>query len=130
QQMCPAAGQGALAIECRTNDSATRGVISALDDPAAHFAVDVERAALAALGGGCHLPVGVYCEPTENGWTVMGVVARPDGSQVLQEQMELHQQFSSAEDAGREMANRLLARGAAEFLAAAEFAPPAGNPAR
>ena len=39
QQMCPAAGQGALAIECRTNDNATRAVVSALDDPAAHFAV-------------------------------------------------------------------------------------------
>ena len=62
QQMCPAAGQGALAIECRTNDNATRAVVSALDDAAAHFAVLVERAALATLGGGCHLPVGVYCE--------------------------------------------------------------------
>ena len=39
QQMCPAAGQGALAIECRTNDGTTRSVISALDDPQAHFAV-------------------------------------------------------------------------------------------
>ena len=130
QQMCPAAGQGALAIECRTNDDATRAVISALDDPAAHFAVDVERAALATLGGGCHLPVGVYCEPAKNGWNVMGVVARPDGSQILREQMELRADGSSVEDAGREMANRLLARGAAEFLAAAETAPPAGNPVR
>ena len=128
--MCPAAGQGALAIECRTNDDATRAVISALDDPAAHFAVDVERAALATLGGGCHLPVGVYCEPAKNGWNVMGVVARPDGSQILCEQMDLRADGSSAEDAGREMANRLLARGAAEFLAAAEIRPPAGNPVR
>jgi hydroxymethylbilane synthase len=126
----PAAGQGALAIECRTKDDATRAVVSALDDAAAHFAVLVERAALATLGGGCHLPVGVYCEPANNGWTVMGVVARPDGSQILREQMELHQERTSAEDAGRAMANRLLARGAAEFLAAAETVPPAGNPGR
>lgn len=130
QQMCPAAGQGALAIECRTNDTATRAVISVLDDPTAHFAVDVERAALATLGGGCHLPVGVFCEPAKNGWTVMGVVARPDGSQILREQMELRQQHFSAEDAGREMANRLLTRGAAEFLAVVETAPPAGNPVK
>jgi hydroxymethylbilane synthase len=61
QQMCPAAGQGALAIECRTKDDATRALVSTLDDDATHFAVQVERAALAALGGGCHLPVGVYC---------------------------------------------------------------------
>ncbi len=130
QQMCPAAGQGALAIECRTNDDATRAIISALDDPAAHFAIDVERAALATLGGGCHLPVGVYCEPAKNGWNVIGVVARPDGSQILRERMEMREERSSAEDAGGEMANRLLARGAAEFLAAAETAPPAGNSVR
>jgi hydroxymethylbilane synthase len=126
-QMCPAAGQGALAIECRTNDKATLAAVSALDDASAHFVVLVERAALATLGGGCHLPVGVYCEPTNNGWMVMGVVARPDGSQILREQMELNQERTSAEDAGRAMANRLLARGAAEFLAAAETAPPAGS---
>ena len=130
QQMCPAAGQGALAIECRTNDDATRAVVSALDDPAAHFAVDVERAALATLGGGCHLPVGVYCEPAGNGWNVIGVVARPDGTEILSEQTKLLQEKPSAEEAGRVMANRLLARGAAEFLAAAEIAPPAGNPVR
>jgi len=130
QQMCPAAGQGALAIECRTDDHATRAVIAVLDDAAAHFAVLVERAALATLGGGCHLPVGVYCAPAGNGWTIMGVVARPDGSQILREQMELHEQHGFAEDAGRTMANRLLARGAAEFLAAAETAPPAGSPPR
>jgi hydroxymethylbilane synthase len=129
-QMCPAAGQGALAIECRTKDNTTRAVVSALDDSAAHLAVLVERAALGTLGGGCHLPVGVYCEPANKGWTVMGIVARPDGSQILREQMELHQERSSAEDAGRAMANRLLARGAAEFLAAVDTAPPAGNASR
>jgi hydroxymethylbilane synthase len=130
QQICPAAGQGALAIECRTDDAATRAVISALDDSVAHFAVDVERAALATLGGGCHLPVGVFCEPAKNGCFVMGVVARPDGSQILREHMDLPNQQSSAEDAGREMANRLLARGAAEFLAAAETTRPAGDAVR
>jgi hydroxymethylbilane synthase len=130
EQMCPAAGQGALAIECRTDDHATRSVVAALDDNSAHFEVLVERAALATLGGGCHLPVGVYCQPARNGWSVMGVVARPDGSQILREQMELPHERPSAEEAGQTMANRLLARGAAEFLAAAETAPPAGNPAR
>jgi porphobilinogen deaminase len=60
----------------------------------------------------------------------MGIVARPDGSQILRERIELRANGSSAEGSGREMANRLLARGAAEFLAAAETAPPAGNPVR
>jgi porphobilinogen deaminase len=72
----------------------------------------------------------VYCQPASNGWNVVGVVALPDGSQILREQLELHQDRPSADDAGRAMANRLLARGAAAFLATAETAPPAGNPAR
>ena len=127
QQMCPAAGQGALAIECRMDDKATRAIVAALDHAATRFAVDVERAALATLGGGCHLPVGVYCAPARNGWSITGVVARPDGSQILREQMELHREDLSAEDAGRTLANRLLARGAAEFLAAIETVPPVGN---
>jgi hydroxymethylbilane synthase len=130
EQMCPAAGQGALAIECRTDDRATRTVVATLDDDATHFAVLVERAALATLGGGCHLPVGVYCAPARTGWAVTGVVALPDGSRVLREHIELRKGEGSAEDAGRAMADRLLARGAAEFLAAAETAPPAGSPGR
>ncbi|MGO8719631.1 MAG: hydroxymethylbilane synthase [Acidobacteriaceae bacterium] len=130
QLMCPAAGQGALAIECRTDDNATRSVVAALDHAPTRFAVHAERAALATLGGGCHLPVGVYCAPARKGWTMTGVVARPDGSQILREQMELDRKHSSAEEAGSTLANRLLARGAAEFLAAAEIAPPAGNASR
>jgi hydroxymethylbilane synthase len=125
--MCPAAGQGALAIECRTDDKATRSIVAALDHAPTRFAVDVERAALATLGGGCHLPVGVYCAPAGNGWSITGVVARSNGSQILREQMELHQEGTSPEDAGRTIANRLLARGAAEFLAAIETVLPAGN---
>jgi hydroxymethylbilane synthase len=127
QQMCPAAGQGALAVECRADDEATRSMVSILDHASTRFAVNVERAALAALGGGCHLPVGVYCAPAGNGWSITGIVARPNGSKILREQMELHGESTSAEDAGRTLANRLLARGAAEFLAAIEAAPPAGN---
>ena len=130
QLMCPAAGQGALAIECRTDDKSTRAIVAALDHAPTNFAVHVERAALAALGGGCHLPVGVYCAPAGNGWTITGVVARPDGSQVLREQMERSAESASAEDAGRAMADRLLARGAAEFLAAVEIAPSTGNGSR
>jgi hydroxymethylbilane synthase len=127
QQMCPAAGQGALAVECRTDDKATRSIVAALDHAPTRFAVDVERAALATLGGGCHLPVGVHCVPAKNGWSITGVVALPDGSKILREQTELPQESASAEDVGRAIADRLLARGAAEFLAAIQAAPPAGS---
>ncbi|HVC90156.1 MAG TPA: hydroxymethylbilane synthase [Acidobacteriaceae bacterium] len=130
QQMCPAAGQGALAIECRTKDKVTRDIVAALDDAPTRFAVTAERTALATLGGGCHLPVGVYCTSVGQGWTITGVVARPDGAQVVRETMELHAERKgriSPEDAGRTLANRLLQRGAGKFLAALESAPPAGT---
>jgi hydroxymethylbilane synthase len=130
QLMCPAAGQGALAIECRAEDNATRTIVAALDHAPTRFAVDAERAALATLGGGCHLPVGVYCAPSGDGWTIAGVVARPDGSRILREQMELRQKNPSPEETGSTLANRLLVRGAAEFLAAAETAPSTGNGSR
>ncbi len=131
QQMCPAAGQGALAIECRAGDTSTRAMVAALDHAPTRFAVEVERAVLATLGGGCHLPVGAYCEAEGTGWAILGAVARPDGSEVLREQMQLRREDSaptSAQDAGRTIAHRLLDRGAAEFLAGLEDAPPAGNP--
>ena len=133
QQMCPAAGQGALAIECRADDPATQAIVAALEHASTRFAVELERTALATLEGGCHVPVGVYCAPQKTGWTVMGVVVRPDGSEILRERVELHDRHEDstlAKQTGRAIAHRLLERGAAEFLAAAEAAPPAGNPAR
>ncbi|MGA7859935.1 MAG: hydroxymethylbilane synthase, partial [Terracidiphilus sp.] len=60
---CPAAGQGSLGIETRKGDTATIAAVSFLDNPATRFAITVERAALAALGGGCQVPIGVFCRP-------------------------------------------------------------------
>ncbi len=57
--LCPAApAQGALAIECRTDDAATRALLAAIDDPATRVAIDAERQLLAARGGGCHQQFG------------------------------------------------------------------------
>ncbi len=58
KDFCPAAGQGALGIETRKDDDATIAAFAFLDDPATHFAVTAERAALGALGGGCQVPIG------------------------------------------------------------------------
>lgn len=130
-QICPAAGQGALAIECRTNDERTCAIVAALEHAPTRFAVGVERAALSTLGGGCHLPVGVHCAAEGAGWFVLGTVAHPDGLEILREQMHLRGddiRQSAAEEAGSAIACRLLERGAAELLAGLEGAPPAGNP--
>lgn len=60
-EFCPAAGQGALGIETRKDDAATIEAVSFLDHADTRFAVAVERAALAALGGGCQVPIGIHC---------------------------------------------------------------------
>ena len=116
QEICPAAGQGALAIECRAGDPATRSIVAALDHAATRFAVQVERAALAVLEGGCHVPIGVHCQSRDNGWTLTAVVARPDGSQFLREYMDLERSMEAA-TAGRAIAERLLDQGAGQILA-------------
>ena len=63
KDFCPAAGQGALGIETRNGDTATIAAVAFLDHPGTRFAVTAERAALAALGGGCQVPIGVHCRP-------------------------------------------------------------------
>jgi hydroxymethylbilane synthase len=61
--MVPQVGQGALALECRTDDTATRELLAALEDPADRRRVDAERAFLAELGGDCTLPAGAHALP-------------------------------------------------------------------
>ncbi|WP_240771047.1 hydroxymethylbilane synthase [Nocardioides sp. GY 10113] len=65
-QMLPAPGQGALAIECRADDGATRDALTALDDPGTRAAVLAERATLATLEGGCSAPIGALAEVAES----------------------------------------------------------------
>jgi hydroxymethylbilane synthase len=78
KDFCPAAGQGSLGIETRKDDSATIAAVAFLDDAATRFAVTAERAALAALGGGCQVPIGVHCRVRlEEAWEV-GISAAPD----------------------------------------------------
>ncbi len=130
REMCPAAGQGALAIECRAGDPETRSVIAALDHAPTRFAVAAERAALAALEGGCHVPVGVHCEPEGIGWLLTAIVAHPDGSQILRERMQLDaldNDPTRAETAGRTLAARLLEKGAGKILASGEIPSSPSN---
>ena len=61
-QMLPAVGQGALAVECRADDTRTVALLAPLDDAQTRAAVSAERAFLRGLGGGCTLPIGAYAE--------------------------------------------------------------------
>src|SRR6185437_2409084 len=81
--LCPAAGQGALGIEARAGDERVLGVLAFLNHEPTRYAVTAERAALAALGGGCQVPIGIHCFPGDEGYTVVAAVAAPDGSEVI-----------------------------------------------
>jgi hydroxymethylbilane synthase len=83
--MCPAAGQGALGIEIRAGDSATRQHLAFLDDAAARATTTCERALLNKLGGGCQVPIGASAEMRNGRLHLKGIVAHPDGSKVLRE---------------------------------------------
>jgi hydroxymethylbilane synthase len=113
--LCPAAGQGALAIETRADDAATIAVVSALDHAATRYAVTAERAALAALGGGCQVPIGVHCAPTADAYTITGVVASPEGSELIRAELEAQHGVDAAE-LGQRLAEELLRQGARSIL--------------
>ena len=125
---CPAAGQGALGIETRKDDGATIAAVEFLDDAATRFAVTVERAALAALGGGCQVPIGIHCRPwlhedsdAEGAlWDeFFAVVAAPEtGKSVRIFHMALHVGADAAA-VGRQVAKKLIEAGAGPLLEAA-----------
>lgn len=112
EQMCPAAGQGSLAIEARKGDAATAAALAFLDDPATRFAITAERTALAALGGGCQVPIGIHCRPIADGYEVLGAVAEPKGSRLLRARAT----GTDAIEIGTKVASELLAMGAADLV--------------
>ena len=81
--MLPQVGQGAIAVECREDDDATRALCAAITDGPAHLAVTAERAFLAELGGGCNLPCGALARPTGDGVEIEVLLASLDGHTVL-----------------------------------------------
>ena len=113
-RMCPAVGQGALAIETRAS-GAGFDTVQALDDPSTHAAVKAERGLLAALGGGCQVPIGAHATVRSSRVQLLGVVVSPDGSELVKAQIE--GPVEQAETIGRSLGQELLARGAAEILA-------------
>jgi hydroxymethylbilane synthase len=83
--MCPAAGQGALAVETRANDGATVSAVSFMNDEASRTTTLCERALLNGLGGGCQVPIGAHASFVSKEIVLVAVVASPDGTQVLRE---------------------------------------------
>jgi len=126
KDFCPAAGQGSLAIETRKNDAVTMDAVWFLDHEPTRFAVTAERAALAALGGGCQVPIGIHCRA---GITIEGcgeapvdeifaVVASPDTGKAVQVHHCAPRTENDAAALGRLAARMLLDAGAGPLLQA------------
>jgi len=120
ERMLPAIGQGALALEARVEEGAAgggraRSLCRALADAEAEITVAAERALLGALGVGCRTPVAGHATLAEGRLVLRGLVGRPDASEMLFERVEGAP--AAAAELGRELAARLVARGADRILA-------------
>ncbi|MEM7780685.1 MAG: hydroxymethylbilane synthase [Pseudomonadota bacterium] len=103
----PAAAQGVIALECRTDDTETTALVAAIDDTATRAELEAERALLADLGGTCHSPVAVLCEGARGGLTMHAALFSPDGK----ERIEGEARFTAGDHAPvRSLAADLLAR--------------------
>lgn len=111
----PAVGQGALAVVARADDEEARARASSLHDPATADATTAERAFLAALEGGCQIPIGALATVSGDTLTLHGLVADLEGDPVLRG--EAAGPRSAVAETGRRLASELLERGAGEVLA-------------
>ena len=114
EQMLPAPGQGALAVECRADRADLLAVLATLDDAATRAAVTAERALLATLEAGCSAPVGAYAALEERTLHLIGVVAGYDGERQIRLSESGHPE--EAERLGRDLATRMLAEGADQLM--------------
>jgi hydroxymethylbilane synthase len=113
-EFLPAVGQGAIGIETRADDAATRALVAKIDDADTATAVTTERAFLAVLDGSCRTPIGGHARIDNDIVHFHGIIVKPDGSaafEVLREGRRA-QAAELGADAGRE----LKARGGADFF--------------
>lgn len=114
--MLPACGQGALGIECRTDDKQTQALIAPLNDTLSALCVNSERHVNGLLGGNCHVPIAVYSRCLDKGnMQLQARVATPNGETILRDTQY------GCQNESRLMAERcaqaLLAKGATQLLA-------------
>lgn len=107
----PAAGQGAIAVQVRSDDPESKRAIAALNDPETEVATRAERAFLAALEGGCQVPIGSLAIGNE----LFGFISEVDGGRALRGSVALDS--ANPEASGKALAKRLREQGASEILA-------------
>lgn len=116
EQSLPAGGQGAVGIECRTADTGIIELLQPLHHSASAEVVTAERAMNRRLEGGCQVPIACYAIHRDGQLWLRGMVAEPDGSKVLRD--EISGKPEDAEAMGITLAERLLAAGAGAILQA------------
>lgn len=111
--VCPAVGQGALAIETRDDGGPAQALVAKLDHAPTRLTVTAERALLRVLNGGCQVPVGAHATLVDGSLYLRAVVASPDGTQVVRGELA----GIAPEHVGERLGELLLSRGAREILA-------------
>src|SRR5262249_6803071 len=111
ETMCPAVGQGALAIETRESGEA-KEIVGKLNHADSRTAVTAERALLATLGGGCQVPIGGFARVDGSTVHLHGIVASPNGARLIKGDHS----GTDPEKVGQELGQRLLDDGADEIL--------------
>jgi hydroxymethylbilane synthase len=118
EQMCPAAGQGALALQVRSDDPEAGDAAAAVNELKAMRELTAERTVVALLQATCNTPLGVHAQIDDETLTLDAFVGLPDGSEWIRDRLQ-----GSAEEpalAGAELTQRLLGAGARELLDRAE----------
>ncbi|MFH1262809.1 MAG: hydroxymethylbilane synthase [Pseudomonadota bacterium] len=110
----PAIGQGLLAIVCRAKDFETQKLLAVLDDPSSHRMADAQRLFMAAMEGGCRVPLGCYAEETGDRVRLIGFLATPDGKREIRESVE--GTISQVKVLAENLAQRILKKGGDEIL--------------
>lgn len=112
----PAVGQGALAIECRSDNTKVREMLAFLNDKATKQATDAERAFLGLVEGGCQVPIGVHAEVKDEEIKIEAIIASLDGSTVLRN--TITGDAEKAVELGQELGHKMLSEGGQDILAA------------
>jgi hydroxymethylbilane synthase len=110
----PAVSQGVIGVECRIDDDATRALLACLEHAPTRLAMDAERAFSGRLGGSCQSPIAAHAALQGDRLTLAGLVAEPDGSRLLRE--EISGSAGEGLALGEELAERVLAAGAGPLL--------------
>ncbi len=112
--LIPAPGQGAIAVECRGDDEEINQILITINHEESEVATSAERSFLERLGGSCHVPVGCYAEVKEVSIKILGLIASPDGKNLIRDDIEGSVQ--NHKSLGKELAERILLKGGEEIL--------------